>query len=323
MKYISLGNTELQVSRICFGTWQMSPRFWGEISDREFSTALRTAFDQGINFFDTADAYGDGLAETVLGKALGDVPRSRCILTTKVFNHFAPDGQRYPDLSPAHLQERCDASLQRLHTDYIDLYLLHFYDQLTPLVEITATLDRLREMGKIRYYGVSNFSIEELRAARQVGNFSVLQTHYNFFYPAVEQSIFPYCQVENVGIMVYSPLHKGLLSGKYLGNEVFTDFRQYHPDFQGARFKTLAAQVQQLAPLAEKYHVSIYQLVLAATLCHPTVHTAIVGIKTAAQIQEAVAAAETPVSRSDYFAIRRILAQDAAVKVRDRHGMIK
>ena len=128
--HIVLGKSGLRVSQVCFGTWQLSPRFWGDLPKSEVAAAIRTAYDLGINFFDTADAYGDGLAETVLGETLRDVPRDKVVIATKVFNHFNPDGSRYPDLSPAHIVERCDASLKRLRTDYIDLYLLHLYDQL-------------------------------------------------------------------------------------------------------------------------------------------------------------------------------------------------
>ena len=314
---IILGKTGLSVSRICLGTWQLSPRFWGEVPTTHVAEAVRTAFDLGVNFFDTADAYGDGLAESVLGEVLEGLPRDRVIVTTKVFNHFNPDGSRYPDLSPAHIKERCEASLKRLRTDYIDLYLLHFFDQLTPLPAVAETMEELRAQGKIRHYGVSNFNIEELRAAANAGEFAVLQPAYSLVNAEAEQAFFPFCQAQNIGVMVYSPMHKGLLTGKYKGGETFTDFRQHHPDFQGERFRKLAEAVQNLRPLADRYGMSIYQLVLAATLAHPAIHSAVIGVKNSDQVKEAVGALETEIDRPDYFKIRRMLDPAAQVKIKD------
>jgi 1-deoxyxylulose-5-phosphate synthase len=121
---IAFGATDLEVSRVCFGTWQLSPRFWGEQSKADVVDAMNVAFDGGINFFDTADAYGDGYAETVVGEFLAGKPRDEVVICTKVFNHFNPDGSRYPDLSPKHIRQRCDVQLKRLGIETIDLYLL-------------------------------------------------------------------------------------------------------------------------------------------------------------------------------------------------------
>jgi aryl-alcohol dehydrogenase-like predicted oxidoreductase len=318
-----LGETGLSVSRICLGTWQLSPRFWGDVPAFDVAEAVRTAFDLGVNFFDTADAYGDGLAERVLGEVLESLPLDRVVVTTKVFNHFNPDGTRYPDLSPPHIRERCEASLKKLRTDYIDLYLLHFYDQLTPLPVIAETMEELKAQGKIRHYGVSNFTIEELRAAAAAGEFAVLQPAYSLVNTEAEQALFPFCQAQNIGVMIYSPMHKGLLTGKYKGGEKFTDFRQHHPDFQGERFRMLAGAVQELRPLAEQYGMSIYQLVLAATLTHPAIHSAVIGVKNGAQVKEAMGALAKEIDRPDYFKIRRTLDPTAQVKIKDATGKVK
>ena len=138
---ITFGATGLDVSAVCFGTWQLSPRFWGDVPKEDMLAALHRALDVGVNFFDTADAYGDGLAETVMGEFLRDAPRSDVVVCTKVFNHFNPDASRYPDLSPDHVRERCDIELQRRGIDTIDLYLLHMFDPMTPLAEVSGTLD--------------------------------------------------------------------------------------------------------------------------------------------------------------------------------------
>ena len=322
MERVVLGESGLSVSPIAFGTWQLSPRFWGEQSKEDAIVAMRLAFDKGINFFDTAEAYGDGEAERVLGQAVGELPRDEIVLVTKVFNHFNPDGTRYPDLSPEHIKARCDVSLDRMGVDTIDLYLLHMYDPLTPLADVAETLERLKEEGKIRSYGLSNHTVEQCRAQRRFGPYSVVQPPYSVIDPAGETDLLPYCQAENIGVMIYSPMHKGLLSGKYTGEETFSDFRINHPDFQGERFRELCAKVQSLRPVAERNGLTIYQLVLAATLMHPAIHVAICGIKTPDQIQEAVGVMGKQLSREDHFAVRSAVGPGSP-KIADASGSRK
>lgn len=231
MKKTIFGATNLQVSPICFGTWQLSEVFWGVQSKSEILKAMHIASDSGINFFDTADAYGDGYAETVLGEFVAGKKREDVIICTKVLNFFNPDGFRVPDLSEENIRRRCEIELQRLGIETIDLYLLHGYDPLTPPAEIGGTLESLKKEGKIRHYGVSNFNVEQLRTQRRFGPFDAIQPSYSLLNRAIETDLLPYCQAESVGVMVYSPLHKGLLTGKYQGTESFTDLRQNAPDF--------------------------------------------------------------------------------------------
>jgi aryl-alcohol dehydrogenase-like predicted oxidoreductase len=322
MNRVQLGNSGLSVSPVAIGTWQLSPRFWGEQSKDDYVDALRFAFAEGINLIDTAEAYGDGYAETVVGEAITDLPRDELVIVTKVFNHFNDDGTRYPDLSPEHIAARCNVSLGRMGIDTIDLYLLHMYDPLTALDDIAGELDRLRDQGKIRAYGVSNHSVEQLRAQRHCGAYTVVQPPYSLIDPAGEDDLLPYCQSENIGVMVYSPLHKGLLSGKYDGTETFADFRQNHPDFQGDRFVALASAVRNLRPIAERYGLTIYQLVLAATLMHPAIDVAVCGIKRRDQVAEALGAVGRTISREDYYEVRKIVGP-GATKIADSKGSRK
>lgn len=323
MERVTLGCSGLSVSPLSFGTWQLSPRFWGEQSKDDAIAAMRLAFDEGVNFFDTADAYGDGHAETVLGEAIKELPRDGLVIATKFFNHFNPDASRYPDLSPGYLTERCEASLKRLGIETIDLCFLHFYDQLTPLADVAGTLEQLRVQGKIRAIGVSNHNVEQLRAQRRFADYAVVQPPYSLVDTGIEDRLLPYCQAEDLGVMVYSPMHKGLLTGKYTGGETFDDFRAHHPDFQGERFKQLCGAVQGLRPMAEGYGLTVYQLILAATLMHPAIHAAICGIKTPAQIAEAIGAMGKAISREDYFAVRKALACGQGAKVIDAKGTRK
>ena len=194
---------------------------------------------------------------------------------------------------------------------------------MTPIEDIADTLDKLRRHGKIRCYGVSNHTVEQLRAVRAYGPFNACQPPYSLLDPKIEADLLPYCAANRIGVMVYSPLHKGLLTGKYTGRETFTDFRMNHPDFQGDRFRQIAQAVQRLKPMAEKYGLSLYQLILAATLMHPAIQVAVVGIKTPDQIAEAAGAVAKTLERPDYYAIRSALALDAAAKVKDASGKVK
>ena len=320
---VILGRSGLEVSPVCFGTWQLSTRIWGPQPKDTVKEAMHVALAAGVNFFDTSDAYGDGYAETVLGEFLAELPRDRVVVATKVFNHYNPDASRYPDLSPAHIVEKCEASLKRLRLETIDLYLLHFFDQLTPLADVAATLEKLRAQGKIRQYGASNHTTEQLRAQRRFGSYNVLEPAYSLLDCGIEADLLTYCQAENVGTTVYTPMHKGLLTGKYTGTETFTDFRASHPDFQGERFQRIAAAVRGLQPLADKYGITVYQLVLAATLMHPAIHVAIVGIKTPEQIREAAGAMGRTLDRPDYFAVRNAIGADSLKKIKDAGGKVK
>ena len=317
---IVFGATGLQVTPICFGTWQLSPRFWGEQSKSDILAAMNAAYDAGINFFDTADAYGDGYAETILGEFLAEITRKDVVICTKVYNHFNPDASRYPDLSPDHIRQRCELQLQRMRIETIDLYLLHMFDPLTPLADVADVLNLLKKQGKIRRYGVSNHTVEQLHAQRHFGDYDAVQPLYSLIDTEIESNLLPYCEAENIGVMIYSPLHKGLLTGKYDGSETFTDFRKHLSEFQGERFQKIAQAVRSLETLAKKYQLSIYQLVLAATLMHPSIHVAVVGIKNLSQINDAIGAMGKTIDRQDYFAVRKILAIDGISKIKDAGG---
>ncbi|HEX7009864.1 MAG TPA: aldo/keto reductase [Phycisphaeraceae bacterium] len=307
---VSLGSTGLEVSPICYGSWQLSPSFWGHHPRETFLQAIRRAFEVGVNFYDTADAYGDGLAEQVLGEALHDLPRDQIVVATKVYWHFHPDGRRYPDLSGRYILQACEASLQRLKMDHIDLYQCHSYDPMTPMGEIVEAMETLTRQGKIRFYGTSNWSVEQMRLGQAAGGrFQTIQPVYNFLQRQIEADLLPYCQAHNVGVLVYSPLARGLLSGKYQGDETFQDHRANSPQFQGERFKKICQAVASLRPIAQRYGLNISQLVLAATLMHPAIHCAIAGIKNAQQIEEAAGAMGQTLSREDYYQVRTALTE--------------
>ena len=304
---VTLGRTELKVSPVCYGAWQLSPKFWGPQPEDTVAAAMRKAVEVGVNFFDNADAYGEGHAESVMGRALKGLPRKDLVIDTKVFWHWYDDGHRHGDLSRDYILRACEASLKRLQLEYIDLYQCHSWDPLTDPAETAGALKDLQRQGKIRHFGVSNWSVEQLRLGRKHAEYATLQPFYSLLKRGIETDLLPYCQHENMGVLVYSPLHNGLLSGKYTGTETFDDFRKNHGDFQGERFQKICARVAQLKEIASGYHLSTVQLVLATTIQHPGIHCAIAGIKTAEQIAEAAGAMGKQLSMDDWNKVRGLL----------------
>lgn len=305
---IRFGSTGLQVSPICFGTWQLSPRFWGTQDEAQVIDAMRAAFDAGVNFIDTAGAYGDGYAEQVVGRAVAQLPRDQVVIATKVFWHFHPDGHRFPDLSRQYILQYCDESLARMKLSHIDLLLCHSWDPLTPADEQAEALDRLVQQGRIRAYGVSNWNAEQHRYGLSAGGkFAANQPSYSLLNREIEDNLLPFCQANDIGVMVYSSLALGLLSGKYKGDETFSDLRKNRADFTGERFKTICDRVAKVTELARQLGMSTVQLVLAATLMHPGIHCAIVGIKSTSQILDAAGAMTKTLSREQWYAVRDLL----------------
>lgn len=321
MVRVKLGASGLEVSPIAFGTWQLSKKYWGVQSREDIIAAIWEGFDHGVNLIDTAEAYGAGYAETVVGEAIRHLPRDELVIATKVYKRFGEGGDGWPDLTAPQIIRRCEGSLRRLGVDYIDIYFLHFFDPLTPFEETAAAMNELLRQGKVRAIGLSNHTVEQIRAHRRYAPYTVVQPFYSLIDPRAEDDILPYCQTEGLGVMVYSPMHMGLLSGKYVGIEEFDDFRRYHPDFQGERFARLCHQVRQLEPIAARYGMSIYQLVLVATLMHPGIHVAICGIKNPTQIAEAAEIMNQTISREDYFLIRRIVGGVTSRKPADASGV--
>jgi aryl-alcohol dehydrogenase-like predicted oxidoreductase len=266
---VRLGRTGLQVSPVCYGTWQLSPAFWGVAPEDEFIRSMRRSFELGVNFYDTADAYGNGLAEEVTGKALEPLPRDQVVVATKVYWHFFPDMRRYGDLSREYIIAECEASLRRLKMSYIDLYQCHAWDPLTPIEETIDALDTLVRQGKIRAYGTSNWTVEQMRHGNQQGRFGSCQPPYSLLKRSIENDVLPYCQATDTGVLVYSSLQRGLLSGKYTGTETFTDLRKNDPDFQGERFKLLCERVADVGKIAKGYGLTTIQAVLSYNLMHP------------------------------------------------------
>lgn len=307
VKRVIFGKTGLEVSPVCYGSWQVDERAWGKSDVNEHIAAMRRAPEVGVNFFDTADTYGNGRSEEVMGEALSVVPRDSVIITTKAYHNFMePKRLDVPDLSYDGLMTACENSLKRLRTDYIDIYLCHAYDKFTDIEETTRAMDDLKKQGKIRHYGMSSWPVQAMRLAFEYGEYEVVQPRFSFWRPETEVDVLPLARRMGMGVMTFSPLFGGLLTGKYTGDE---DTAKRGRWFRGEIFKDLAGRVRELAPIAEKYGITIIQLVLAAVLANPMIHSTIVGIKRPAYIEEAAGAMGVKLERKDYYILRRALGK--------------
>ncbi|MCE9614690.1 MAG: aldo/keto reductase [Lentisphaerae bacterium] len=317
MNYVQLGKTDLMVSRICFGCWQLSPRFWGDVPLKPWEAALSVALERGVNFIDTADAYGEGYAEECLGNYMhAQGVRDRLVLATKFYWHYTDDGGRYPDTAHDRVLQACEASLRRLRTDRIDLYQVHAFDPLTRPEEVGAALRRLKQEGKVRWCGVSNLNAEQMRMYQAHVPIECLQPLYNLIDRDVECAELPYCQANRVGVIPYSPLHRGLLTGKYRPDTVFTDNRNELPLYHGRAFQRMLAAMDELRPVAADLGLTLPQLAVRWVLTHPAVTAAIAGVKTREHIETILPAAEANLPAVVWHQVAGIIANAKAEALR-------
>ncbi|MFW5994698.1 MAG: aldo/keto reductase [Spirochaetia bacterium] len=273
MQYRQLGKNGPEVSVIGFGAWPIGGGM-GAVEQSRAERTVRSALDEGITLIDTAQAYRD--SESFLGAALEGVRRDSYVLATKASFDFSPEG----------IRKAIETSLRELRTDYVDVYQLHsFREPLEPSIE---TLIRLREEGKTRFVGVSNYTFEQLRRTGIPDGLVSNQVAYNLFDRAIEDDLIPREAQAGVSIMAHSPLDKGTLTGKYDESTVFPedDERSSMPRFQGEEFRRRLAAARRLASIAAELDMSLVQLAVAWTLRHPDVATTLVGAKSPEQVRE-------------------------------------
>jgi aryl-alcohol dehydrogenase-like predicted oxidoreductase len=290
-----LGDSDLQVSEICLGTWTT---FGGSLADDDAIALVETAFEHGINFFDTANVYGAGRSEEVLGRALASRPRDSYVVATKVFG-TAPDGGR--GLSREQILKQVDASLARLGMDFVDLYQCHSWDDDVPLEEQLGALTEVVDDGKARYVGVSNWSGAQIRRAvdlaREHGFAKIVssQPEYSLLQREPEEDVIPASRENGVSQIVYSPLAQGVLSGKYRAGEKpaeGTRAAQRGDLMWGYNSEKTLARVDQLRPIAEGLGCSMAQLALAWILREENVAAAIIGASRPDQIADNAGASD-------------------------------
>jgi 1-deoxyxylulose-5-phosphate synthase len=281
-----LGSSDLEVSEISLGSWLT---YSGGVEREQAMACVQAAFDAGINFIDTANVYGHGAAETLLGEVLTDYERSSYVLATKV---FFPMSDSDSGLSAAQIHKQIDASLGRLQTDYVDLYQCHRYDDQTPLEETMAALTEVVQAGKARYIGFSEWPVEKIEASLAipgVERWVSSQPQYSMIWRAPEAEVIPLCEREQISQIVWSPLAQGVLTGKYRPGEPPPSDSRAASDSMSAFIDRLIAPpvleaVQRLRPVAEGAGLTMAQLALAWVLRQDNVASAIVGASRPEQV---------------------------------------
>ncbi|WP_415426877.1 aldo/keto reductase [Acetobacter okinawensis] len=297
------------VSRVALGTWAMGGSMWGGADDENAAKTIDTALDVGINLIDTAPVYGFGHSEEILGKALQG-RRDRVVLATKVGLNWQ-NGQVFRDSRKARVEEELDASLKRLHTDHIDLYQVHWPDPKTPFEETARALEKSVQSGKVHALGLSNFSPEQMDEFRKFAPVASIQPPYNLFEREIEKDILPYAVRNNLAVLAYGPLCRGLLSGKMTAEHVFTgdDLRKVDPKFLQPRFNQYLNAVQGLATIAEQHGKSLLALAIRWVLDRgPTI--ALWGARKPEQITAVQDAFGWALSTDDMAAIDAVVAQN-------------
>jgi aryl-alcohol dehydrogenase-like predicted oxidoreductase len=297
MKYKTLGNTGLKISTICLGTMNYGGKgffgYMGNLDQDAVDEQIKTVTDAGVNFIDTANIYSEGLSELMIGRAIKNLSLNRddLVLATKVRGAMGA-GENDRGLSKKHILQQVEGSLKRLGTDYIDLYQIHTADPLTPIEETIRTLDDLVRSGKIRYFGASNLAAWQMMKGlafsqhNQLDRFASLQANYSLDVRDVEREIVPMLQDQKVGMMVWSPLSGGLLTGKYKRSGQKEEGRLNSFPFPPFHEERAYEILDILTPMADKKDVSISQLALAWLLHQPVVSSVIVGATQIHQLQD-------------------------------------
>jgi aryl-alcohol dehydrogenase-like predicted oxidoreductase len=322
MEYRQFGRTDLRVSAIGFGCWEIGGTY-GRIDETQFQQAVQRAIDSGINCFDTAEAYGMGVSEQALARALG-THRRDVIVVTK-FGGGYDEAPTRRDSSRQRVMASIEKSLRNLQTDHVDVYLVHWPDINTPFEETMRALDDIVRQGKARYIGVSNFRLEQLEACMQLRRIDVVQYAWNMFDRRMQSEIFPYCAAKELGVMAYGSLAYGMLTGSFHADMQFdeSDWRSrsgnlgslnlFRTLFGPEHFPRNLKAVEELKTLAKGYRKTLPQFALRWTLSNPVVSTALVGFRQPTEVEENLGALEWTISAADMAAVDAIFARRGAV----------
>jgi aryl-alcohol dehydrogenase-like predicted oxidoreductase len=287
-----LGNSDLMITPMGFGAWAVGGPWqfgWGAQSDRDSIAAIHRALELGINWIDTAAVYGLGHSERVVAKALRDWKGTRPYVFTKCGMVWNEKGEVGYSLRVDSVRRECEASLRRLSVDAIDLYQIHWpADHLAETAEGWITMTELQKEGKVRWIGVSNFSVQELQKVQAIAPVTSLQPPYSLIRGDAEKELLPFCQRENIGVVVYSPMASGLLTGAMTHERVAKlpddDWRRRNPEFQEPKLSQNLALVERLGAIGARHGKSPGEVAIAWTLRYPAVTGAIVGARNAKQV---------------------------------------
>ena len=304
-----LGKEGPWLTEIGLGTWAIGGPWdwgWGPQDDRDSIRTILRALELGINWIDTAAVYGLGHAEEVVASALKG-RRSEVFIATKCGLVWDDRGNVVRNNRPESIMRECEASLRRLNTDYIDLYQIHWPDANTPVEESWEAMIRLQEQGKVRYIGVSNFDVPLLERCEALHHVNSLQPPYSLLNRKVEKNILPWCQQHGVGVVAYSPMQSGLLTGRFDKSRLAPDdWRHKSPYFKEPQLSKNLQFVEKLKPIAAKYDKTVAQLAISWVLMHPAVTSAIVGARRPEQIEEIVGGAGWKIEEEDMQEINKL-----------------
>jgi aryl-alcohol dehydrogenase-like predicted oxidoreductase len=322
MQTRQLGRTDLHITPIGFGAWAIGGEWrfgWGPQDDAESVAAIRQAVSRGMNWIDTAPAYGLGHSEDVVARALADIPRAeRPYVFTKCSLVWGEDRVVTHNLSSASLRREVEDSLRRLQVEAIDLYQIHWprwqaVSEPSPgsVEEAWHTLAELKQQGKLRHIGVSNFTVEDLKAAEAIAPVASLQPPYSMLRRAIEAEVLPYCLQTNIGVLVYSPMQSGLLTGAMTRERIeglaASDWRRHNKEFQEPQLTANLALVEVLRGIGARHGRSPGEVAIAWTLRQPVVTAAIVGGRSASQVDGVVGAADVRLSTEELAEIETAL----------------
>lgn len=317
MEKRKLGNTDIELTTVGLGTWAIGGPWqfgWGPQDDSDSERAIVEALEQGINWVDTAPAYGLGHSEKVVGQVLRPY-RDRVLIATKCGRVWDdPDaGSIYGRLDAASVRAECEESLRRLGVEVIDLYQMHWPQPDEKIEEGWETMARLKDEGKVRHIGVSNFSVEQMRRVQGIHPIASLQPPYSMLRRGIEEDILGFCAGNGIGIVVYSPMQAGLLTGRFTARTVAElpadDWRHRNRHFQEPELSANLECVEALRPIAERNGRSLAELAIAWTLRRPAVTSAIVGARRPGQIAQTSGAAGWAVDADDLAMIEALLIE--------------
>ncbi len=304
-----IGDSGIRVNPIGFGANAVGGHnLYGPRDEEEGKVIVRAAIEAGVDFIDTAWVYGPERSEVLVGEVVREMGvRDQVVLATKDAYRMTDEGVVY-DNSPDFLRERVEASLRRMQTDYIDLFYIHHPDEGTPKDEAVGALSRLKEEGKLRAIGVSNFSRELLEEANRDGGVDAIQNQYSLLVRDAERDVLPYAARENISFIPYFPLASGLLAGKYGPDTRFTDHRADNPLFQGATFLRNLEKVAQLRPIAEVHSAEVSHVALAWCLARDGIDAIIPGAKSPEQVRDNLRTGDVRLTQEEISAIDQIFA---------------
>jgi aryl-alcohol dehydrogenase-like predicted oxidoreductase len=306
VRTVTFGRTGLEITPVGFGAWAIGGSDWafgwGEQDDEESVAAIRRALERGVNWIDTAAQYGLGHSEEVVRRAVEGV-EPHPLIFTKGGQPRGPNRTSHQSLKRDSLRRECEGSLERLGVDAIDLYQIHWPIPDDEVEEGWSTLAELKEEGLVRHIGASNFSVEQLGRAEAIAPVETLQPPYSLLDPEVEAEILPYCEEQGIGVIVYSPMSSGLLTGRMTRERIASlpddDWRRQSARFREPELSRSLAVVERVEAVAERHGVSPGAVAVAWTLRNPAVHGAIVGFRRPDQVDPIVAAAELELSDND------------------------